>query len=113
MSTRRLLPVVALVAALAGCSNDAAGDQLPGGTFAGSTATDRAFTLEITKDEARINNRKARFVDQGVLELRDADVPTTLTCKVLDEEGEELRCTLRTEPEDGGPTTEVIDLMLL
>ena len=112
MTGRTAVIAVALAAALAGCGDEPAGDQLPGGTFAGSTATDRAITVEIA-DEPKIDNRKARFVDRGVLALRDADVPTTLTCKVLDEDGEELRCTLRTEPRNGNPTTEVIDLMLL
>ena len=107
-----MVVAAALAVALTGCSEEGAGDQLPGGTFAGSTSSDRAFTLEVA-EESRINDKKARFVGRGELELRDADVRTTLTCKVTDEDREELRCTLRTTPPDGPPTTEVIDLMLL
>ena len=112
MRARRALLALGLAVALAGCGDEPAGDQLPGGTFAGSTAADREFLLEVA-EEPKVNNKRARFVDRGVLQVRDADVPTTLTCKVTDDDGEELRCTLTTTPPGGTPTNEVIDLMLL
>jgi hypothetical protein len=105
--------VVVLVAlAAAGCGRG--GNQLiPAGQYAGSTAADRAFQLDVA-EEPKVNQHKARFIDRGVIEYKDAGAVTRLTCKKLDRKGEELRCTLRTTPPGGGsPTTEVIDLMLL
>lgn len=109
--TRRLLALALLACLVAGCS-EGAGDQLPGGTFAGSTATDRPFTLEVG-EEPKVNRNDARFVDRGVLESEKGGVRTTLTCKVTDPDGEELRCTVVTTAPAGASTTEVIDLMLL
>lgn len=105
------VPVVALVLTLAACSGSAV-EQLPGGTFAGSTAGDAPFVLEIGQD-IKVNRRKARLVEEGVVELNAAGVRTRLECSVQDEDGQELRCTVRTTPPTGAPTTEVIDLMLL
>ncbi len=106
------VPVTALVLALPACSGSSAVDQLPSGTFAGSTAGDAPFVLEVGQD-IKVNRRKARLVEEGVVELKAAGVGTRLECSVQDEDGEELRCTVRTTPPTGAPTTEVIDLMLL
>jgi hypothetical protein len=105
--------VLVLLAALAvGCTGGEA-DLIPPGQYAGSTAAGRAFEL-IVADEPKVNTHKGRFVDQGVIEYKDGGVVTQLSCKKLDREAEELRCTLRTKPSGGiEPTTEVIDLMLL
>lgn len=103
---------LALALALSACSAGSAGDDLPGGTFAGSTAGDAPFVLEVA-DEIKVNRRKARLVDRGVLELTSDGVRTRLECTVQDKEREELRCTVLTTPPTGKPTTEVIDLMLL
>ena len=108
---RRLAVALALVPLLTACS-EGEGERLPAGSFAGSTATDRAFTVDVG-DEVRVNGKKARFVERGVIEVKGGDVRTTLTCKVQDRKGEELRCTVETAPPTGRPTTEVIDLMLL
>jgi hypothetical protein len=65
-------------------------------------------------DKPTVNKRKARYVERGVLEVKDSGVVTTVRCKVLDKKAEQLRCDVRTAPPGGAaPTTEVIDLMLL
>lgn len=107
----RLIAGVLLAAAsLSGCSGGT--PALPPGTFAGSTATDQPFMVEIGSD-IKVNQREARLIDRGVIEVRGGAVPTTLTCTPGDDKGESLRCTVRTMPRQGAPTTEVIDLMLL
>lgn len=98
-------------AMLAGCGG-ASGDALPSGTFAGSTATDRALVVEIGST-IKVDRREARLIDRGMIEVRDGSVRTTLTCRKTDPKGQELRCTVRHEPPRGPATSEVVDLMLL
>lgn len=109
---RAAVSLAVAAVALTACGGNT-NDFIPPGSYAGSTANDRAFTLDVS-DKVRINRHEARFVRRGVVELRDRGTLTRLTCKVLDDKGEELRCTLRVAPaDDSAPTTEVLDLMLL
>ena len=105
--------LLATAVALVGCGESEA-EFVPPGQYAGSTAADRAFKLEVSGDEPKVNQHKARYVERGVIEYKDGGVVTRMTCKKLDEKAEQLRCTLRiTPPGSTTPTTEVIDLMLL
>ncbi len=108
--TRGLLPLLLATAVVAGCGGGT--KALPAGTFAGSTATDQPFVVEIGSS-IKVNRRSARIIDGGVLQVRGGAVPMTLDCAPGDRKGESLRCTVRTMPPQGSPTTEVIDLMLL
>lgn len=104
------LTTVLLVAA---CGGGSRSDQIPTGTFVGSTATDQAITL-VVGDKVTVNRHAARLIKRGVIEVRDGEARATITCKVLDHKQEQLRCTFRMAPPGGAaPTTEVIDLMLL
>jgi hypothetical protein len=109
-------PVALLVLApllLTACGSGDKAQFIPPGSWAGSTAGDRPFTLDIS-DKPTVNKRKARFVEHGVLEVKDHGVTTTIRCTVVGKKAEELRCDVRTAPPGGAPpTTEVIDLMLL
>src|SRR4051794_20023295 len=104
-------PAAALVIAallLSACGSGDEGDILPPGSWAGSTATDRPFTIEI-KEKPTVNKRKAKFVKRGVLEVKDHGVTTTVRCTVVGAKAEEMRCDVRTAPPGGAtPTTEVI-----
>lgn len=107
--------VAALVVApllLSGCGGGKK-PFIPPGTYAGSTAADRAFTLDVG-EKVTVNKREGRFTDRGVVQVKDHGIVTTVTCKVTDRKGEELRCEVRTAPPGTPiPATEVIDLMLL
>lgn len=105
-----LAGLVAALLSLTACGGG--GGALPSGTFAGSTAGDEPFVVEIGS-QIKVNRRDARLIDRGVIEIRGGAARTTLTCKKTDDKGEELRCTVRSEPPQGQPITEVIDLMLL
>jgi hypothetical protein len=106
--------LAALTAAplLAACNSD--NDSfIPPGTYAGSTASDQAFTLDVG-EEVHVNKVKGRFVKRGVIEIKQRNFKATLACKVTDKKGEELRCRLDFPGNDKAkPVTEVIDLMLL
>lgn len=108
--TRCTLALLGLLA-VAGCSSGSSSDTIPGGTWSGSTAEDREFTIEVA-DDIEVNRRDARYVEPGVLEVREDAARTTLTCD-LSEDEEELRCDVSTELRGQPATTEVIDLMLL
>lgn len=86
-------------------------DVLPGGTFAGSTADDQPFVVEVG-DEIKVNKAKVKPVDEGVYALEN-ESRITFEFEVTDDEGEEVRCTVRFKPERGEPVTQVVDLMLL
>lgn len=101
------------VLVLTACGGGGGNSFVPPGSYAGSTAADRAFTLDVS-DKVQVNRREGRFIKRGVIEVKDGGAITTLTCRVLDKRGEELRCTLHVRPaQNGTPTTEVLDLMLL
>jgi hypothetical protein len=97
---------------LVGCRSDE-NAYIPPGTYAGSTSSDQAFTLDIG-DKVHVNKVEGRFVKRGVIEIKGPNFKAKLTCKVTDKKGEELRCALDF-PGNGTfkPATEVIDLMLL
>lgn len=110
---RRVALLLAWLLALSACGDGASNSFTPPGSYAGSTAADQAITLDVS-DKVRINRREGRFVQRGVIEVKDGGAVTTLSCKVVDNKGEELRCTLRVTPnQSGAPTTEVLDLMRL
>ena len=102
-----------LIAALlltAACGESA--DVLPGGTFAGSTADDKPFVLEVG-EKVKVNRAEIKPVDVGVYALERGNARVTFEFDVTDDKGEELRATITVTPEVGQPVTEVIDLMLL
>ena len=102
--------LLVLLLGLPGCSGSSA-DLIPPGTWTGSTADDREFTMQVG-DEIEVNRREATFVERGVLEVEEGPSRTTITCD-LHENEEELRCEVTTERRGQSATTEVIDLMLL
>lgn len=102
--------VLAAAVLLAGCSGTSS-DAIPGGTWAGSTADDREFVIEVGED-LEVNRREARYVDRGVLEVEAGAARMTVQCELLENE-EELRCDVSTKVPGQPDTTEVIDLMLL
>lgn len=108
----RLGLVLLTVLASAACSGGSSSNTIPPGTWSGSTADDREFVIEVT-DEVEVNRREARYVERGVLEVRQDPFRITITCD-LHEDEEELRCDVSTTaPGLSTPMTEVIDLMLL
>lgn len=107
---RRACLVLVALLGVAGCAGSSS-DMIPPGTWSGSTADDREFTIEVT-DEVEVNRRDARYVERGVLEVRMDPFRTTITCD-LHEDEEELRCDVSTKAPGLPTTTEVIDLMLL
>ena len=97
---------------LAGCSSDSK-SYIPPGTYAGSTAADQPFTLEVG-EKVRVNKIEGRFVKRGVIEVDRKGLHVTLACKVTDPKGEELRCALKFPGAGGLPAVSTdIDLMLL
>lgn len=113
MRVQNLTAFVAVTLAmsvLTGCTGG--GGALPTGTFAGSTSTGQPFVVQIG-DQLKVNRRPARFIDRTVIEVRQDAGRTTLACRSTDPKGEELRCAVRTQPPQGAPSIEVIDLMLL
>lgn len=97
---------------LVACSSDE-NAYIPPGTYAGSTSSDQPFTLDIG-EKVHVNKVEGRFVKRGVIEIEERNFKATLTCKVTDKKGEELRCTLAFAGNNKAkPVTEVIDLMLL
>jgi hypothetical protein len=108
---RRALAGVALaVAVLAGSAGCGGGEkrELPAGTFSGSTAGDKKFTL-VVSDKPLVDGRKAVWDGLGALRVvRQKQTVRSVKCVVRDD-GDELHCTVK----DAGAPAQAIDLMRL
>lgn len=99
--------VVGLSLVAAGCGG---GDkrELPSGTFSGSTAGDKKFTL-VVSDKPLVDGKKAEWDGLGSLRvMRKKQTVRSVKCVVRDE-GDELHCTVK----DAGQPAQPIDLMRL
>lgn len=97
---------------LTACSSDNK-SFIPPGTYAGTWRADQPFTLEVG-EKVLVNKLEGKFVKRGVIEVDRKGFRATLTCRVTDPDGEELRCNVNVPRTDTTPAvTTDIDLMLL